>query len=185
LHSAHISQPHLSGEIRILAEIFLDAAQGAVTNLPAQFQVCDAGNGKCVTVSNKAAATLIAQGGSIGTAESFGVQVIGGVPPATPGWLAAVSGNGQVGLNWAAASGATSYTLRRSTTYAGTYSVFASNLNSLSYTDANLADGAIYYYAVFMELKLRVKLRYRSLAGKNCRWRCGHPIYLRSVVARF
>jgi hypothetical protein len=105
-------------------------------------------NGKFVTVSNNAAATLIAQSASLGTAESFGVQFVSGVAPATPGGLATAPGNGQVGLDWAPSSGATSYNLKRTATYAGTYSAIVTNLSSAAYTDTNLVNGTTYYYAV-------------------------------------
>jgi len=105
-------------------------------------------NGKYVTVSNTAAATLIAQSASVGTAESFGVQFVSGVAPVTPGGLAAASGNGLAGLSWASSPGATGYNLERSTAYGGTYSIVASNLSNLSYTDTNLANGTTYYYTV-------------------------------------
>ena len=110
--------------------------------------LCAMVNGKYVTVSNTAAATLIAQSAAIGPAESFGVQFVNGVAPADPGGLAAVSGNGLAGLTWASSPGATGYNLERSTAYAGTYSIIASNLSSLSYTDTNLVNGTTYYYVL-------------------------------------
>lgn len=105
-------------------------------------------NGKYVTVSNTAAATLIAKSTTITTAESFTLQFVTGVAPATPGGLMTWPGNGQVGLGWASSPGTTSYNVKRATSYAGTYSVIASNWPGLNYTDTNLANGATYYYAV-------------------------------------
>ncbi|MBW8864318.1 MAG: carbohydrate-binding protein [Verrucomicrobia bacterium] len=105
-------------------------------------------NGKYVTVSNTAAATLIAKSAAIATAESLTPQFITGATPATPGGLMAWSGNSQVALTWAASSGASSYSLKRATSYSGTYSIIASNGLNLSYADTNLANGTTYYYTI-------------------------------------
>jgi hypothetical protein len=104
-------------------------------------------NGKYVTVSNTAA-TLIAQSSSLGTTQSFTVQFISGAAPASPGGLAVSPGSGQVGLAWAASAGATAYAVERAASYAGTYSIIATNLTNPIYTDANLANGSTYYYVV-------------------------------------
>jgi fibronectin type 3 domain-containing protein len=105
-------------------------------------------NGKYVMVSNNPAATLIAQGASIGTAESFAVQFVSGLAPATPGGLAAAPGNSQIALTWAPSEGATGYNVMRSAAYGGTYSLLASNLPGVSYADTNLANGTTCYYEV-------------------------------------
>ena len=69
-------------------------------------------------------------------------------PPATPTGLTATGGNAQVTLNWNAASGATSYTVKRSTYSGGFYTTIASGTASTSYTDTGLTNGSIYYYMV-------------------------------------
>lgn len=72
-------------------------------------------------------------------------------PVASPGptsGLTATPGNGQVGLSWAAASGATGYGVRRSTTSGGSYTTIKSNVVGTSFTDAGLANGTTYYYIV-------------------------------------
>ena len=65
-----------------------------------------------------------------------------------PASLTAIAGDGQAVLGWAASSGATGYNLKRSTVSNGPYTVIAANLAALAYTNAGLANGTIYYYAV-------------------------------------
>ena len=69
-------------------------------------------------------------------------------PPAASNGLAATPGNGQVGLGWTAASGATGYTVRRGTTSGGPYTVIARNVVGTSFTDTGLANGTTYFYVV-------------------------------------
>jgi chitin-binding protein len=71
----------------------------------------------------------------------------GNVPPA-PTNLAATAGNAQVSLTWTAASGATGYNVKRSTTNGGPYSNVATNVTSTSYTNTSLTNGTTYYYVV-------------------------------------
>ncbi len=68
--------------------------------------------------------------------------------PGPSGGLTATPGNGQVGLSWAAASGATGYRVRRSTTSGGPYTTVKSNVVGTSFTDTGLANGTTYYYLV-------------------------------------
>jgi endoglucanase len=68
--------------------------------------------------------------------------------PSAPTNLAAVAGNAQVALSWSPSSGATSYTLRRSTTSGGSYSDVATGITSSSYTNTGLTNGTTYYYVV-------------------------------------
>ncbi|TVY07500.1 polysaccharide lyase family 7 protein [Paenibacillus cremeus] len=69
------------------------------------------------------------------------------LPPAAPEGLTAALGSGQVGLSWTPVSGATSYTVLRSTTSGSGYTVIGTSLTG-SYTDAAVASGTTYYYAV-------------------------------------
>jgi predicted carbohydrate-binding protein with CBM5 and CBM33 domain len=71
----------------------------------------------------------------------------GNVPPAPTG-LAAAAGNAQVALTWTAASGATGYNVKRSTTNGGPYSNVATNVTGTSYTNTGLTNGTTYYYVV-------------------------------------
>ncbi|MGA7909762.1 MAG: glycoside hydrolase family 44 protein, partial [Candidatus Sulfotelmatobacter sp.] len=67
-------------------------------------------------------------------------------PPAPTG-LTATAGDTQVSLVWNAASGATSYHLKRATTHGGPYSQIATP-TSAGYKDSALTDGTTYYYVV-------------------------------------
>ncbi|HSK76711.1 MAG TPA: choice-of-anchor B family protein [Thermoanaerobaculia bacterium] len=72
-------------------------------------------------------------------------------PVPTPGavsGLAATAGNGQAGLTWAAASGATGYGVHRSTASGGPYTTVKSNIVGTSYTDTGLTHGTTYFYVV-------------------------------------
>jgi hypothetical protein len=66
----------------------------------------------------------------------------------TPAGLAAAAGDGQVKLSWNASANATGYYLRRSNAANGTYTVIATNLSSLSFTNTGLSNGAIYYFTI-------------------------------------
>ena len=67
------------------------------------------------------------------------------VPPA-PG-LTATPGDTQVTLSWAASSGASSYTIQRSTTSGGPYTTIATvPYTATTYKDTGLTDGTTYYY---------------------------------------
>jgi len=68
--------------------------------------------------------------------------------PAAPTGLTATAGNAQAALSWNAVSGATSYTVKRSTTSGGPYTNVATNVTTLSYTNTGLTNGTTYYYVV-------------------------------------
>ena len=68
-------------------------------------------------------------------------------PPPTPTNLQATAGNAQVSLTWSASTGATSYSVQRSTTSGGPYSQIATPSTS-SYLDSSLTNGTTYYYVV-------------------------------------
>ena len=74
----------------------------------------------------------------------------GGVQPtpATPGGVTAVSGDGQVVLNWNAVSGAASYTVARSNGPGLLPSVTYAGLAAPTFTDLNLTDGQTYFYKI-------------------------------------
>jgi hypothetical protein len=69
------------------------------------------------------------------------------VVPATPTGLNATAGNAQVGLNWTAVIGATSYNVKRATVNGGPYTTIT-NVSTASSTDNGLANGTTYYYVV-------------------------------------
>jgi hypothetical protein len=68
-------------------------------------------------------------------------------PPA-PTNLAATAGNGQVSLSWTASTGATGYTVKRSTTAGGPYTAAAPGVTTTTYTDTGLTNGTKYFYVV-------------------------------------
>ncbi|MGH7952171.1 MAG: RICIN domain-containing protein, partial [Limisphaerales bacterium] len=68
-------------------------------------------------------------------------------PPSAPTGLAATAGNAQASVSWNSVSGATSYTLLRSTT-SGLYYLPVTNTTGTSYTDSGLVNGMTYYYVV-------------------------------------
>jgi hypothetical protein len=78
----------------------------------------------------------------------FNVFGVNGTAPVVPTGLTATAGDGQATLTWAAASGATGYNLKHSTTNGGPYTVIAGNLFALTYTNIGLANGTMYYFVV-------------------------------------
>ena len=70
----------------------------------------------------------------------------GGNAPATPTGLTATPGVAQVALQWNASTGATSYTIFRSTNGVGFSSIGGSQ--TTSYTDTAVTAGTLYYYQV-------------------------------------
>jgi aryl-phospho-beta-D-glucosidase BglC (GH1 family) len=65
-----------------------------------------------------------------------------------PAGVTATLGNGQVTLNWTAASGAVSYVIERSQTTGGTYATVGTATGATSFTDGTVASGMTYYYVV-------------------------------------
>ena len=68
-------------------------------------------------------------------------------PPAPTG-LVATEGDTQVGLSWAAVTGATGYNVKRATTSGGAYTTVSANQAGTTFTDTGLTDGTGYYYVV-------------------------------------
>jgi hypothetical protein len=68
-------------------------------------------------------------------------------PPTAPASLTALPGNAQVQLNWAAASAATGYNVKRALVANGPY-VTITNVTSASYNDTNVLNNCTYYYVV-------------------------------------
>jgi len=72
-------------------------------------------------------------------------------PVASPGpvtGVAATPGNSQIGLAWTAVSGATGYSVRRSTTSGGPYTTVKTNVVGTSLVDTGLTNGTTYFYIV-------------------------------------
>jgi hypothetical protein len=68
--------------------------------------------------------------------------------PAAPANLAAGVANALVTLSWSPPVGATSFSVKRSATNGGPYSIIASNLISPAYRDPSFAPNTTYYYVV-------------------------------------
>ncbi|WP_224367932.1 glycoside hydrolase family 6 protein [Hyalangium versicolor] len=68
-------------------------------------------------------------------------------PPLPPTGLTATSGNQQVALSWAAALGATSYTVKQGTASSGPFATIAT-VTGTSYTQTGLTNGTTYYFVV-------------------------------------
>ena len=69
--------------------------------------------------------------------------------PAAPANLtAAPAGRKKIALAWNAASGATSYRVKRATTSGGPYTTVATNLTATSYVNTGLVSGRSYHYVV-------------------------------------
>jgi DNA/RNA endonuclease G (NUC1)/fibronectin type 3 domain-containing protein len=67
--------------------------------------------------------------------------------PAAPTGLAATPGNAHIALNWNSVSGATSYTVKRSTISGGPYTNIATPATN-SYDDTTAVNGTPYFYVV-------------------------------------
>jgi len=65
-----------------------------------------------------------------------------------PGDLVATAGNASVALGWSPVSGATSYTVKRSLTSEGTYSIVQAGIAGASFTDTTAVNGTTYFYVV-------------------------------------
>jgi cellulose 1,4-beta-cellobiosidase len=68
--------------------------------------------------------------------------------PSAPATIAAIPGNTQVTVNWAASVGATGYNLLRGTSSGNETTTVASGITSTTYTDNGLVNGTRYYYVV-------------------------------------
>ncbi len=95
--------------------------------------------------------TAIATSATARRLKVAGFQIVDTTPagsaPATPSGLNAVTGNAQVALSWNAVGSASSYTIKRSDTYAGTYTALATQA-ATTFTDTTAVNGQIYYYVV-------------------------------------
>jgi fibronectin type 3 domain-containing protein len=68
--------------------------------------------------------------------------------PAAPTGLTAAAGNASVKLTWQTAARATSYKVKRATVSGGPYTVVATGITALTWTNTGLANGTTYYYVV-------------------------------------
>lgn len=108
--------------------------------------------GKYITV--KPDGSVDASGASIGTAQTFTLQMAPESSPVTPvasaptGLVGTVT-SGQINLSWRATPGAMSYNLKRAPTSVGPYTLIAANVTATTnFTDMFVSAGATYYYVV-------------------------------------
>jgi len=78
----------------------------------------------------------------------FSNMSLGNPAPAAPGGLSAAASGKSVELTWNSVPGATSYTVKRSMSSGGPFTVIASSVPSGRFTDSPTADGSTYYYVV-------------------------------------
>lgn len=69
-------------------------------------------------------------------------------PVESPKGLSATPGNGMVKLDWNAAEGATTYSVKRGTTNGGPYATIVTGITDVSYIDATVENDKTYYYIV-------------------------------------
>ncbi|MBD2867093.1 pectinesterase family protein [Paenibacillus arenilitoris] len=69
-------------------------------------------------------------------------------PLPSPAKVKAIAGDASAVITWAAASGASGYKVKRSTTSGGPYTVVADQVKGTRYRDKGLANGEVYYYVV-------------------------------------
>jgi fibronectin type 3 domain-containing protein len=69
-------------------------------------------------------------------------------PPGAPTGVTAANTTGQVSLTWTTVSGATSYSVKRSTVSGGPYVDVATGVSSTSYGDSTVTNGTTYFYVV-------------------------------------
>ena len=93
------------------------------------------------------ASALDSAGESANSSEASATPAQPVTAPPVPAGLAAIAGNAQVSLTWNAATGATSYHLKRSTVSGGPYPQISAPA-STSFTDTGLANGTTYFYVV-------------------------------------
>lgn len=123
---------------------------GAVTN--GNSVAIRTSGGRYVTV--KPDGSVDASGTSIGTAQTFTIQMApDSMPvspvPAAPTGLVATAGSSQIHLAWNATPGAMSYHLKRAFTSSGPYAIIAANVTATTnYTDRSPTVGTTYYYVV-------------------------------------
>jgi len=68
--------------------------------------------------------------------------------PEIPNGLTAAPRNQRIDLTWKAAHAADTYTVKRSTTAGGPYTVVASGITGTSFSDTSLVNGTPYYYVI-------------------------------------
>src|SRR5882724_5254606 len=71
----------------------------------------------------------------------------GGTAPSSPSGLTATAGNAQVSLTWTAATGATTYNVKRGAVSGGPYTTVNSP-STTTFNDTSVTNGTTYFYVV-------------------------------------
>ncbi|HVU27473.1 MAG TPA: DUF5703 domain-containing protein [Verrucomicrobiae bacterium] len=79
---------------------------------------------------------------------NFALGPSGTATAIAPIGLTATAGDAQVILNWDVSPNATGYNVKRSTVSSGSYEIIATNISALNFTNFNLSNGTVYYFAV-------------------------------------
>lgn len=90
--------------------------------------------------------TVTAATGSLSGTASVTVNAC--TRPAAPANPSVTAGNAQAALSWSAVSGATSYSILRSTTSGSGYTSVVTGLTATTYTNTGLTNGTTYYYVI-------------------------------------
>ena len=90
---------------------------------------------------------VVAVNGAGPSAPSVDAWATPNEPPPAPTGVTATAGSRQITIRWVASGGATSYTVKRSSSSGGSYSVIGSTA-STSFTNTGLRKGQRYYYVV-------------------------------------
>jgi fibronectin type 3 domain-containing protein len=108
-----------------------------VTNGTPYFYVVAAANS--TTDATSAIVTLSLSGNS---------TQVSATPLAPVANLTATPGNGNVSLNWTGSTGASGYTIKRSTTSGSGYANLATGVTGTTFKDSTVVNGTTYYYVV-------------------------------------
>jgi hypothetical protein len=81
-------------------------------------------------------------------ATNYALGMLATASPIVPTGLVASAGDGQAELSWSSSPNASSYDVKRSASSNGTYTVIATNVTALSFTNAGLTNGTTYYFVV-------------------------------------
>ena len=129
---------------------------GAVIVAPSSMSI-PVGTYKLLTYSNSLSGTPVftysAPSGSgqtavFSTAAAGVITVTISAPPSVPTGLTASAGDAQAILAWNAATNANGYNVKHSTTNGGSYTLIATNVQNLGYTNTGLLNGTLYYFVV-------------------------------------
>jgi cellulose 1,4-beta-cellobiosidase len=115
---------------------------GAYTQYTLTYKATAGDAGKYVAVSF----TAPGSGGSFAMFDDFNLTEIS--LPTTPTGLTVTAGDAQIMLNWLTASNVAGYNVKRSTVSGGPYSIVATNIPALSFTNTGLSNGTTYYFVV-------------------------------------